>query len=403
MVLVHIYLPPHPLSIVDRYLVREALLAMVAVFLVLFVVLAANRTIEYLTEAAGGELPSAAVATLMGLQILRYLGVVIPAALFLGLVLAMGRLYRDSELPVLAACGLGPARIARGLLYLAVPVALLVALLSLFVAPWASYTSDVYIEEAARTADIGALREGRFIGGGQGTIYAGGATKGGQLQEIFVHVRYADREAIVRAARGEQLFDPESGQRYFIFSDGYRYDGRPGELDWSVTRFERHGLLVDTYEPVEVRRDREGTPSIELWERGSARDWAELHWRASMPLMVVVLTLLAVPLAKAEPRDGRYGKLLSAVLVFVVYFQLLSTGREWIEQGDIPGELGLLWVHALGVMVAVVWTWRRFGRRWRLWPGGTGVGAVGGQQPAAAQSAQSGPRTEDSGPDRRES
>ncbi|MCG5530988.1 LPS export ABC transporter permease LptF [Halorhodospira halochloris] len=352
-------------SIIDRYLFREAAAASFAVFLVLFVVLAANRSIDYLADAAGGEIPAEAVAVLMGLQVLRYLGVVVPAALFIGMVLAMGRLYRDSELPVLAACGVGPALITRGLAYLAVPVAVLVFVLSVYVAPWASYQADVYSEQAARDVDLGAFQAGQFVGGGDiGTLYAGDSTGEGELREVFVYVQDADREVIVRADRAVQDYQPETGDRYLVFGDGYRYDGKAGQRDWTVTRFERHGLLVDTREAVDVERDREGTATAELIGSDHLADIAEVHWRLSMPAMVIVLTVLAVPLAKAEPRDGRYGKLLSAVLVYVAYFQLLTTGHEWLEEGRTPAELGLLWVHVAALLAALAWTRYRFGGLW---------------------------------------
>ncbi|MFW6345920.1 MAG: LPS export ABC transporter permease LptF [Halomonas sp.] len=356
-------------TILDRYLFREAAAAALAVLAVLFAVLSANELIDYLADAAAGNLPGEAVAVLLGLQILRYLGVVMPAALFLGIVLALGRLYRDSELPVFAACGVGPARQMRGLLLLAAPLAVVVGVLAIGVAPWASHQADVYAEQAARSADLGALQAGRFIGGGDaGTVYASRTDGDGVLRQVFAHARDGGRETVIRAERARQVIDPDSGERFFVFEEGYRYDGQPGRLDWRVTAFERHGMLIATREPREVGRDREGTPLGELWAAGGPADLAEVHWRLSMPAMVLVLTLLAVPLAKAEPRDGRYGKLLTAVLVFVAYFQLLTSAREWLEAGQLPPALGLWWVHALGVVAAVLWTRRRFGvvpRAWR--------------------------------------
>ncbi len=350
------------LTIIDRYLAREAGGAALAVLAVLFAVLSANQLIDYLAEAAGGELPGEAVATLMGLQILRYLGVVMPAALFLGTVLGLGRLYRDSELPVLAACGVGPLRQVRSLMVLAIPVALLVGWLSVLVAPWASYTADVYMEEAARTAQINALQAGQFIGGGEaGTIYASRASDEGELEEVFVHARQGERESVIWAERGEQVVEPDSGERYFVFEDGYRYDGQPGRQDWRVTEFERHGLLIERRQPQEVTRDREARPMGDLWATGDRQDASEIQWRLSMPVMALVLTILAVPLAKADPREGRYGKLLTAVLAFVAYFQLLTSARQWLESGAMPAALGLWWVHVAALLAAILWTGRRFG------------------------------------------
>ncbi|MFP4130455.1 MAG: LPS export ABC transporter permease LptF [Halorhodospira sp.] len=367
---------PLLLPIIDRYLVREAAWTALAVLAVLFAVLASNQLIDYLAEAAGGRLPGEAVAVLMGLEILRYLGVVIPAALFLGIVLALGRLYRDSELPVLAACGVGPGRQARGLMLLAVPVAALVGTLAIGVAPWATHTANAYAEQAARSVDLGALQAGRFMGGGKvGTLYASRSEGEGVLGEVFAHAREDGRETVIRADRARQVVDPDTGARFLVFEDGYRYDGRPGRLDWRVTRFDRHGMRVGGGEAGAVEREREGRPLGALWAAGGPADLAEIQWRLSMPVMALVLTLLAVPLAKAEPRDGRYGKLLTAVLVFVAYFQLLTSARGWLEAGTVPAALGLWWVHALGLAAAALWTRRRFGaapgRRWhRL--GGSG-------------------------------
>lgn len=355
---------PLSVPIIDRYLVRECLLAASAVLAVLFAVLSANRLIRYLADAAGGELAGEAVAVLMGLQVLRYLGVILPAALFLGTVLALGRLYRDSEMPVLAACGVGPARVTRSLLLLGVPLAVLVAWLSVMVAPWATYTADHYAAEAARTAELEALEAGRFVGSEGGTLYAGRLIEeAGEsvLGDVFVHSREGERETVVHAQRARQRVDPETGERYLILEDGWRYDGAPGRQDWRVTEFRRHGVLMERRPPEDVERDRDGAPVGALLGTGEAADAAELQWRLSMPLMLLVLLVLAVPAAKASPRDGRFGKLLSAILIYIAYFQLLTHGREWVEEGIVPAALGVWWIHAVALVAAVLWARQRFG------------------------------------------
>ena len=348
-------------SIIERYLAREAAGAAVAVLAVLFSVLAANRLIRYLGDAAGGELDGGAIAVLMGLQVLRYLGVVVPAALFLGVVLALGRLYRDNEMPVLAACGVGPWRMSRGLLVLGFPAAALVAVLSLWVAPWATYTADVYAADAARAAEVEGMRAGRFVGGGGGAMYAGGVGPDGGMQDVFIRARGNGAETVIQAERGYQRVERATGDRYLILEDGVRYDGPPGGRGWRITRFERHGVFLEERRTTDVRRSRDGQPPGDLLRGGQAADMAELHWRLAMPAMVLVLIVLAVPLAKANPREGRFGALLTAVLVFVVYFQLVTMGRDWLEQEVVPAAAGLWWLHLLILAAAVFWTRWRFG------------------------------------------
>lgn len=351
-------------TILDRYLVRECALAGGAVLAVLFSVLFANRLIRYLADAAGGELAGSAVAVLMGLQVLRYLGVILPAALFLGAILAIGRLYRDSEMPVLAACGVGPARVMRGLLLLGLPAAVLVAWLSFSVGPWATHAADERAAEAADSAQLQELEAGRFVGTGDATLYAGRNLGDGVLAQVFVRSHEAGRETVVHASRAHQRVDTDTGERYLILEDGWRYDGVPGKTDWRMTSFERHGVLLERRSPSEVARTLDGEPPSALWGRADADARAELHWRMAMPLMLVILLMLAVPASRASPRDGRFGRLMTAILVYVAYFQLLTYGREWIEDGVVPGWLGLWWIHAGALAIAVLWTRHAFGSAW---------------------------------------
>ena len=347
--------------IIDRYLVREAAAASVAVLAVLFSVLAANQLIRYLVDVADGKLDGGAIAVLMGFQTLRYLGVVVPAALFLGAVLTLGRLYRDNEMSVLAACGVGPGRITRGLLILGVPAALLVAWLSLWVAPWATHAADRYAAEAARAAEVEGIQAGRFVGGAGGAMYAGTADADGRMRHVFVRIRDGASETIIHADRGDQRVEGSNGDRYLILEKGVRYDGSPDKPAWRVTRFERHGILLEEPRAVRVRRGRDGQPSRDLLRSNQIADKAELHWRLAMPAMALVLLVVAVPLAKVNPREGRFGALLMGVLIYLFYFQLVTAGRDWLEQGLVPAALGLWWLHILLFAAAWLWMWWRFG------------------------------------------
>ncbi len=349
---------PIRIPIVDRYLVREVLFAWLAVLLVLFAVLATNRLIRYLGDAAGGELPAGVILTLLGLQTVRYLGLILPASFFLGIVLAFGRLYRDSEMAVMSACGIGPWRQFRALLWLAVPLAALVGMLSLYWGPAAAHKAEVVQAEAEADMEFAALQAGRFLqarGATEGTLYLEGLSEDQrEMEDVFIRSQNNDDRVILAARRGIQEEDPITGDRYLVLLDGWRYDGEPDRADWRVTRFQRHGVLVEERpEDIDIRARRNAQPLAELWGSDTAADRAEVQWRLAMPVMTLLLALLAVPLSKSAPRDGRYGRLLSAVLVYVGYFQLLTVGQDWLEGGQVPAALGLWWLHG-GVLLAGV-------------------------------------------------
>ncbi len=352
------------LSVLSRYLMKEVAQAWFAAAVVLVAVLMTNRLVRYLADAASGKLPAEAIFSLLGLKMLGYMGLILPAAFFLGIVLAFGRLYRDSEMSALAACGGGPAALYKALYLLAVPLALLVGGLGLAVGPWAEYKAAQVAVQAQHNMELEMLRAGRFLTSrrADGMFYMETLSPDALRMGNVVVVSEGDdgRVTIVSAAGGRQE-RAASGSRYIVMEDGFRYEGVPGQSAWRVVEFEEHGVLIQPAQPPGPRIRMSGTPTLELWQRGSARDWGELHWRLSMPVMALLLTLIAVPLSKAEPREGRYGKLLAAVLVYVAYSNGLTVGQEWVRDGRVSPLLGLWWVHGLFAAAALAWLGHRYG------------------------------------------
>lgn len=359
------------LSVVARYLVREVALAWLAVASILVAVLLTNRLVRFLAEAASGELPGDVIFQLLGYKALGHLSLVLPASFFLGIVLAFGRLYRDSEMAALAACGVGPRQLYKALFLLAVPLAGLVGWLALEVGPWASRVGEQVQAEAEQRVDVQGVRAGRFMQPerAQGMFYVERLSEDGRRMEgVFVQSGRGEDTVLIVADSGRRQTDPESGDRYLVLEDGYRYQGIPGTAAWRVIRFQRHGILIEESGPVTARVRRAGQPSSALWGSESLSGQAELQWRLSAPLMVLVLTLLAVPLARSAPRDGRYGRLLAAVLIYAGYSNLLTVGQDWIEDGAVPVAVGLWWLHVVVALAALVLLWRQYGLRRRPRP-----------------------------------
>src|SRR5690606_20470314 len=150
----------------------------------------------------------------------------------LGTVLAFGRMYRDSEMPVLAACGVGPWQLLRALLWILVPAVLMVAWLALSVAPWAQQTAaNVRVEQSLEAESI---RPGRFLTSdrARGMLYVERIAADGEMQDVFLETRNEGETVLVSAATAHRQLDPVSGASFLVLRDGYRLEGVPGAGRW---------------------------------------------------------------------------------------------------------------------------------------------------------------------------
>jgi lipopolysaccharide export system permease protein len=262
---------------------------------------------------------------------------------------------------VMTACGVGPARIYRPLLGLSVVIAVVIAWLALYVSPEVQGQSIRLEVSATQQADLTVLGAGRFndLQGGRVTFYAERLSSDHKLMEnLFIMVRSAaerDRPSqLLTAKTARRTLDADSGDDFLVLQDGYRYEGTPGEANYRVMQFREYGVRIDLPDTSVAIDTRETIPTRRLMASSDPWDIAELQWRVSMPLSVIVLVLLAVPLSRSGPRQGRYGRLVLAVLLFVVYYNLLGTARLWVGKGAVPPGVGLWWVPALPVILTVL-------------------------------------------------
>jgi len=249
------------------------------------------------------------------------------------------------------ACGIGNMSLYRPILIFAALLSAVVAWLALEAGPSAQRQVENIFDEARKTADLAMLEPGRFnsFGREQVTIYAEEVREDGTLRNVFVQLRARDRVIVVVAREADQRNDEEAGTKVLTFRDGERYEGVPGSQEFLMMSFAEHGIPfeVSTASPGQVEPEAQSV--WELLERMDRAAIAELQWRVSSPISLLVLMLLAVPLSRTRPRQGRYSGLLSAILIYVIYSNLLGASKVWLEKGDIPAWLGLWWVHLLFV------------------------------------------------------
>ena len=347
------------LTRLDRYLLREVTLTFVAVTGVLLVILLSNQLARVLGQAVQDGFPGRVVAGLIALTTLQQLTVLVPIGLYLGIVLALGRLYHESEMTAIAACGVGTASIYKPVAILTLVVVAALAALSFRIVPNAGIQAQLIRIEALKAAQFGALEPGRFksFAGGDIVFYAEHVLSNGELEGVFVQRRVDDRVELAVAARAEQRGTGQSDQ-LFVLHDGRRYEGVPGSLEWRVVEFKEHGIPVRLPE-VRAKTDKLSyKPTRDLIGSRDSGDRSELAWRTAVPVMALVLMVLAVPLAKLSPRQGRFTRVGYAVLAYFAYSNLVAAVRVWIDKDSPGGALGMWWVHLLPLSIAAWLLWR---------------------------------------------
>jgi lipopolysaccharide export system permease protein len=353
--------------IFQRSLVREFSLIAIAVVGVLLAIILTRLLIMLLGKAAVGDVAPEAVVGLIAFGILNYLPVLLGIAVFVAVLLALTRSYRDSEMTVWFTSGLSIAAWIRPVLQFALPVALVCALLSLAVTPWSQAQSVEYqrllaSRDEVSTVTPGVFRESRSS---DRVFFVDKLSERDDVvNNIFVQSTERDRMGVMVAQRGF-IETAENGDRFVVLLNGRRYEGTPGALDYRTVDFDRYALRIEPREAARQAPSNKATATLELLAESRPDQVAELHWRLALPLAVLIMGLFAIPLAFVNPRSGRSWNLIMAVLVYALYNNLLSIFQAWTAQGKLPGWLGLWPVHGVMVLVLLILFSRQlFGLRW---------------------------------------
>jgi lipopolysaccharide export system permease protein len=340
---------------VQRYVLREVVQTWLAVTGVLVAIVVSNQLSRVLGQAADNQYGRRVVFDLIALGAIMNLSVIVPVGLLLAVVLTLGRMYHDSEMAALQACGFGPARLLAPLFCFAAVIALGLAWLVFFQVPRADSQAQLLRQSAIKEAKFGQLDAGRFrsFSGGDAVFYAERVDHEGVLHNVFVQRESAGRIEVALADTATYSKAAADGTHLVTLFNGRRYEGVPGRDDFRVIEFREHGIPIATPADVVGTKDPDTKPTRELLGSSDLTDIATLQFRASTPLMALVLTLVAVPLSRLRPRQGRYARVGFAIVVYFVYSNLLSAAKVWLEKGDLPPAVGVWWVHVAALALGL--------------------------------------------------
>ena len=350
--------------IIRRYILKEVTITLLAVLVVVLLIFFSLRFVSLLGDVAAGEIPVDLVFSLLSLKLLKSIGDILPLAVFFAVLLAFGRLYRDQEMVALTASGIGQTRLMNFLLVLAPFIFTINAFCTLYLSPSAAAEADQLLHAAENRSELSLLSAGRFVESRDGglIIYVEELSDDQkQLKNVFVQSRKGARKSILSSETGYRYRDKETGDEFMVMVDGYRYEGEVGQDNYRITQFVKHAVRIEEKAATDPALHRAAKPTSQLWNSTLLRDTAELQSRLVVPFVTIAFMLLAIPMSRVNPREGRYGRLFSAVLVYVIYNNLYGASYNWIGRGTLHPLIGMWWLPLFILLIGllmVVWQTR---------------------------------------------
>lgn len=345
--------------IINRYLTREVLTNLFAVTFVLLLAFICQQAVRYLNYVAVGKIPTNVLLKLISFEIPYLLALLLPLGLYLAILLTFSRLQADNEMAILQLCGFGKRQLMRLTINIALSIAGAVIFLMLWVNPLISAKrQQIMSSDEATLHLIQTLIPGRFQASpdGKQVMYVEKLSRDHQrAKNVFLAQEKKDQSAspqnawmIVHAAEGYQQKGETADDQFFVTTHGYRYEGTPGQNNFQIIQFGKYVVRIPQSTTHTTHDESETLLTNKLWqEYNDPKRAAELQWRFSIGILTFLLAILGVPLSSIKPRQGRYIILLPAILVYIVYVQLLFIARFWVEAGTMPASIGMWWVHGI--------------------------------------------------------
>lgn len=356
------------LSILDRYFLRELAYGILATAVVLLVIFAGGAFAGVLQKVANGSIQPSIMFEVLGLQMLDLLSTLLPMAAFLGTLIALGRMYRESEMHVLASSGMGPRGMLRPVTLLAVLATIGVGVLSLWAGPWASRTADQVIAAANKSVIAAGLDAGRFteLPGKGGIIFVDTLSRDGTvLGKTFLATDRVDSNGnpqvrVVNAHHGRMYQESDGQDRFLALFDGWQFEIPLAGDNWRRMKYERNDVSLSSISDDDDDTDpaHEST-TVQLFKAGTPEALGELVSRFAAPVSTLVLMMMVLPMSRQAPRDARYGRLLVAVLAYFLYVVWQLIARAQIIKGHLHTSLPIWVLHVIVFTIAAWFFWKQ--------------------------------------------
>jgi len=351
------------ITVLDKMVALDLLRTLLAVWSVIVVIIVSRQFIRILDRAVEGQVSNQTLLIVLGLKTIIASAAFLPAALFMAVLMVLGRMYRDQEMSAVASAGGGAGTVYRAIFLLIFPLSVLSAGLSFYVSPWAEATMEQMMHQDKESADLRGIAAGKFSEYSQGDLvfYVEKIDDDKTMHDVFVQHRQGARLAIINAEAG-RLRDLPDG-RYIVLENGERVQGQPGAVNYVLEQFSEYAVRMETKESA-AKFEKESVASSTLASSGQITDIAELQRRFSIPMGILLLSFIAVPLAQMSPRGGVYGNMLVGFLIYFSYGNLIRVSQSWVMNQTIPAWLGVFGVNTLLLLVGGILLARLYGWQW---------------------------------------
>ncbi len=352
--------------LIFRYLAKEVFITLTSLTSILLLIFMSNQFVRYLNRAALGQIPGVIIMKLMMLELPNLLGLLLPLGFYVALLISYGRMYADSEMTVLQACGYGPSQLLKHSFIMATVVSVVVLIIMLWLSPVIALERAKLLRTSGLQTIIKTIVPGRFSGvsNGKQVFYVESMSRNHKkAKHIFLARQVMNASSpqwdILWAEEAFFESDPQTLEDYIVLRKGREYEGLPGTANYQVAEFEQYKTRLP-HPKIIFREDIRTSHTVNLLPifNSNRQKNAELQWRVSVALMVFCLTLVAVPLSRVNPRSGKYAKLLPAIVLYILYANFMFIARDWLISGKLPLWMGMWWLHLLVALLGLALMWR---------------------------------------------
>lgn len=340
--------------IIQRYIYTELLQKLAWILSLLILVLASNRFVGFLADAAEGHLPADMVFLMLGFKMLATLPKILPVSILVAMLLAFSRMASDRELVILAAAGVSKLFQVKVVTRFALVFCFFVSVITLYIAPWAEQNIHELKQRARQESDISGIAPGQFkeFSKGDRVVYVQNASvEKGSMEEVFLQVRQEGKLGVLTSDSARFKIDEKSGNKYVIFSDGRRYVGEPGLLDYQITEYEKYAIQTESAKASTIGGKIAGLPTSEIFSSDNKVHQAEFQWRISLIISCLLLSILAILLMQSHASERRYTPFIIGISIYLIYSNLLGIAQTLLKRDAIPPIIGLWWVHLILIAI----------------------------------------------------
>ncbi len=338
--------------LIKRYLFKEISHTFFAVILVVLLIAVSNKLVRLVAQAAIGNVSPDILFDVILFQVPDLLAFLLPVGLFLAILLCYSRFFADNEIPVMFACGISWQKLLNVGLSVGFLVMLLSAGLTCYLAPKSAQYKEQLLHTQGPMLLLQTLSPGRFHSFQKDKLvfYVSDLNpERTELNRVFIaehpNNNQEDKSWSLISAKSGKVYTDESGSTYFTLIEGKRYQGTPGAMDYSIVQFDEYQRFLENPKLEQGLFFHRTMPTKMLLDNPTPSNLAELQWRLSIPLAAPLLALLALPLSRVGPRQGRFGKLFIAIIICIIYFNLLTVSKRMVASGTLDPHIGVWWVH----------------------------------------------------------